>query len=60
MIEKSSGNSISTIKKMYNSMDGLSLDEAIDYACEMNAKARETEDCRKGISSFLTKQKISW
>lgn len=60
LIEKSSGNSISMIKQMYNSMDSLSLDDAVSYACEMNAKARETEDCRKGISSFLTKQKISW
>lgn len=60
LIEKSSGNSISMIKEMYNSLDSLSLDDAISYACEMNAKTRETEDCRKGISSFLTKQKISW
>ena len=60
LIEKSSGNSISMIKQMYNLIDSLSLDEAIEYACEMNAKTRETEDCRKGISSFLTKQRIIW
>ncbi len=60
MMEASSGNSIKMIKEMYNSVDNLKLDEAIDYACKMNATARETEDCKKGISSFLNKQKISW
>ena len=60
MIESSSGNSINMIKQMYNSIDSLNLDDVINYACEMNAKARETDDCKRGISSFLNKQKISW
>lgn len=60
LINNSSGNSMAMIKQMYNSIDGLSLNDALNYACEMNARTRETDDCKRGISSFLNKQKISW
>jgi len=60
LIHASSGNSLAMIKKMYNELDGKPLDEALKYACEMNASARETDDCKRGISAFLNKQKISW
>lgn len=36
------------------------VDEALQYAAEMNALARTTEDCKKGISSFLTREKLVW
>ena len=60
MIESSSGNSLAMIKNMYNTIDGLSLEEALDFACKMNASARETEDCKRGIYAFLNKEKFSW
>ena len=55
-----SGNSLASIKAMYNHLEGLNLDDALEYACKMNAAARETDDCKKGISSFLNKQKPVW
>ncbi len=60
LIESSSGNSLAMIKKMYNTVDGLSLEESLNYACKMNANARETEDCKRGISAFLNKEKFNW
>jgi methylglutaconyl-CoA hydratase len=60
LVSGSSSNSIKMIKQMYFSLEGMSMDESIDYACEMNAKARETEDCKHGIQSFLNKKKITW
>ena len=48
------------IKEMYSELDGMTLDEAIQYACNMNATARETEDCKHGIAAFLNKEKITW
>ena len=60
LIKGSSGSSIALIKEMYNSLEGKSLSESIQYACEMNAKARETQDCKSGISGFLNKEKRSW
>jgi methylglutaconyl-CoA hydratase len=32
----------------------------LDLAAEMNAKARGTEDCKRGINAFLNKEKIIW
>ncbi len=60
LIEHSSGGSLTMIKQMYNNLDNLSLDDALNYACEMNAKTRESEDCKRGIAAFLNKQKLKW
>jgi methylglutaconyl-CoA hydratase len=51
--------SIEGIKKM---MRNLPFDrkEALNYAAEMNAHARATLDCKKGIDAFLNKEKITW
>ncbi|NUM32314.1 MAG: enoyl-CoA hydratase/isomerase family protein [Bacteroidetes bacterium] len=60
LIENSSSNSMAMVKKMYSALDNLSMEQALDYACEMNAKTRETDDCRRGVSSFLNKTKNTW
>lgn len=60
MISGSSSNSLKMIKEMYSELDNMSLEEAIKYASYMNATARETEDCKRGIAAFLNKEKITW
>lgn len=60
LIENSSSNSMAMVKKMYSELDNLSMNEALEYACKMNAQTRETDDCRKGVSSFLNKTKNKW
>lgn len=60
LIEHSSGGSLTMIKQMYNNLDNLSLNDALNYACEMNAKTRESEDCKRGIAAFINKQKLKW
>ena len=55
-----SGNSLELTKQMIADVQGMKLDDALKYAAEMNAKARSTEDCQKGIAAFLNKQKINW
>lgn len=47
-------------KHLINSTWHLPLDEALQQAVEANAKARGNEDCKKGISAFLSKEKIEW
>ncbi|AZQ60978.1 enoyl-CoA hydratase/isomerase family protein [Flammeovirga pectinis] len=47
-------------KKLLNSTWHLPIEEALNIAVKENAKARESADCKKGISSFLNKEKISW
>jgi methylglutaconyl-CoA hydratase len=34
--------------------------KALDYAAELNAKARANPDCKKGIAAFLSKSKPVW
>jgi methylglutaconyl-CoA hydratase len=38
----------------------LRLEDALNLAATMNAKARATDDCKKGIAAFLNKQEIRW
>ena len=57
---EASGDSLALTKKMMSAVQNIADFAALDYAAEMNAEARMTADCKKGIASFLTKQKISW
>lgn len=60
MIETTSALSVETIKQMFGNLKNMSLDEALEYACNMNAKSRAGADCIKGIAAFLSKEKLSW
>jgi len=51
---------IALTKSMIAQVQQQTVDEALQYAAEMNALARNTEDCKKGISSFLTREKLVW
>jgi methylglutaconyl-CoA hydratase len=55
-----SAQSIATTKEMLAKVPELTLLEAIDYATNMNAHARASDDCKKGIGAFLNKEKLSW
>lgn len=60
LCKTTSAQSIETTKKMLAKVPELSLEEAIDYAANMNATARASEDCKKGINAFLSKEKLVW
>ena len=60
LIEKNSATSMGITKKMIAEVQSMPLNEALDYASEMNAKARATKDCQRGIAAFLNKEKIMW
>jgi len=42
-------------KKLLYQMDGMTFDTALETGAEVNAIARLTEDCQKGIARFLKK-----
>lgn len=42
-------------KKLLYQMDGMTFDVALETGAEVNAIARLTEDCQKGIAKFLNK-----
>jgi methylglutaconyl-CoA hydratase len=45
---------------MIAEVQSLPLEEALNYAARMNADARGTADCKKGIAGFLNKQMLEW
>lgn len=60
LIVSNSANSMSLTKQMMAKVQTLPLEDALDFAAEMNAKARESSDCKRGVSAFVNKEKISW
>jgi methylglutaconyl-CoA hydratase len=60
LIIGNSGESMGKIKEMIVALQGKNLNESLDYAALMNAYARSSEDCQKGIASFLNKENITW
>ena len=51
--EKVSASAVAMTKQLLNDIDGLSFPDAVAKGVETNAKARMTDDCKKGIARFL-------
>ena len=50
-----SGSAVAMTKRLLYDIDGLSFTEALAKGVEINARARMTDDCKKGIAKFLEK-----
>jgi methylglutaconyl-CoA hydratase len=60
LITHNSANSMMETKKLLRSLNKKERNQSLKHAAEINAKARAHEDCVKGISSFLSKEKPTW
>ncbi len=60
LIRQNSGQSMALTKEMIGKVQEKSLEDGLEYAASMNAKARGTQDCQKGIAAFLNKESINW
>lgn len=60
LCKQTSAQSLALTKEMISKVQNLGLYDALQYASEMNAKARASDDCKKGISAFLNKEKLQW
>ncbi|MDN5201396.1 enoyl-CoA hydratase-related protein [Fulvivirgaceae bacterium BMA10] len=60
LIYTNSQQSMGLTKKMIAEVQAMDLEKGLQYASEMNAQARESEDCKKGIAAFINKEKIIW
>jgi methylglutaconyl-CoA hydratase len=47
--------SIALTKEMFANISSMSFETALEYAVDLNAITRMTEECRNGVSNFLTK-----
>lgn len=52
---KVSASAVAMTKRLLYDIDGLGFSEAIEKGVQVNAKARMTDDCKKGIAKFLEK-----
>jgi methylglutaconyl-CoA hydratase len=57
---QTSSQSLGLVKEMLANVQSMEVNSALDYAAQTNAKARATEDCKKGIAAFLNKEKLTW
>jgi methylglutaconyl-CoA hydratase len=55
-----SASSIALTKDLFIRLNQMELQEGLEYAANLNALTRKTEDFRKGIASFLSKEKLRW
>jgi methylglutaconyl-CoA hydratase len=60
LINTNSLQAMTTTKKMIADVQSMSLSDALQYAINMNAEARGSDDCKRGIAAFLNKEKIIW
>ena len=57
---ETSPSAVALTKRMLARVPGMGLDEALDYAVQMNAFARGTDDCQAGIEAFLNDEDPPW
>lgn len=61
LLERASSESIARTKSLLLDAVGRPLADAMERAAEVNAAARATDDCRRGIATFLeTKKAPTW
>lgn len=60
MARNCSPSSLGLIKELLARLHGMSTSDALDYASNLNALTRMTDDCKKGIEAFLKKEPLRW
>jgi methylglutaconyl-CoA hydratase len=60
LIKNNSALSMTITKEMIDRVQSMNLDEALRYAATMNAEARASDDCKKGVAAFLNKENLTW
>ncbi|HEX6892990.1 MAG TPA: enoyl-CoA hydratase-related protein [Chryseolinea sp.] len=60
LLVENSSQALEATKQMIAKVQSMPLEDALSFAAEMNAHARSSDDCQKGIHAFLNKQKLAW
>jgi methylglutaconyl-CoA hydratase len=60
LCKQNSGQSMAITKKMIADIQHFPIPEGLNFAARMNARARGSEDCKRGIAAFLNKQPLEW
>ena len=57
---ETSAEAVALTREMIAEIQSMETSEALLYAASQNATARATNDCKKGIAAFLSKEDIKW
>jgi methylglutaconyl-CoA hydratase len=57
---ETSPSSVGLTKDLFTRLNEMSVSEFLEYAANLNALTRKTEDFKKGINSFINKEKLQW
>ncbi len=60
LITANASESMRLTKKLIADVQDMPLEQALDLAAQVNAQARGTEECKRGMAAFLNKEKIIW
>jgi methylglutaconyl-CoA hydratase len=60
IVKNCSASSLGLIKELLSRIHGMSVNDALNYASNLNALTRMTDDCKKGVESFLKKEPMKW
>ena len=60
LIRNNSAESMEATKRMIAEIQSMPIADALEYAAKMNAQARSSEDCKKGVQAFLDKKDLIW
>ena len=58
LITNNSGSSMGLVKELLARVYGMETSDALDYASHLNALARMTDDCKRGIDAFLNSKPL--
>jgi methylglutaconyl-CoA hydratase len=53
LITNNTGTSVGLVKELLARVHGMATDDALEYASNLNALARMTDDCKRGIVAYL-------
>ncbi len=60
LAKTTSSASLTLTKDLFNKFNEMNIKDAVDYAANLNALVRKTDDFKKGVSSFIKKEKLEW
>jgi methylglutaconyl-CoA hydratase len=60
LITNNSGSSMGLIKELFSRVHGMTTNDALDYAANLNALTHMTDDCKRGIEALLSNEIIKW
>lgn len=60
LCNNASANALMVTKQLINETTNPWLEKSLEMAIQINARVRESNDFKKGVASFLNKEKVNW